>query len=87
MWSRPGHQPPHQTGPVPRLLRVLAEADSVGLWRAELALSREQLVLPLHGCGDDVEEDDRATHGLPENVLGSGGDTQRGGEVMQAEMN
>ncbi len=37
-----------------------------------------------------MEEDGRATHRLPENVLGSGGDTEserESGEVMQTEMN
>lgn len=77
--SRSGHHASHQTGPVPRLLRVLAKADSVGLGRAELALGRQQLVLPYHGCRDHMEEDDRATHRLPEKVLGSGGDTERMG--------
>lgn len=82
MWSRSGRQPPYQTGPFPRL-RVLAEADSVGLWRAELARGPQQLVLSLHGCGDHVEEDDCATHGLFENVLGSGGDTEKVREEVE----
>lgn len=77
LWSRSGRQPPHQAGPVPWLLRVLAKADSVGLGWAELTVGWQQLVLPLHGGRDHVEEDGRATHRLPENVLGSGGDTER----------
>lgn len=77
LWPRSWHHTPHKTGPVPRLLRVLTKADSVGLGRAELALGRKQLVLPLYVCGDHVEDDDWATHRLSENVLGSGGDTGR----------
>lgn len=86
--SRSGRQPPRHAGPVPWLLRVLAKADSVGLGRAELALGRQQLVLPLYGCRDHVEEDGLATHRLPENVLGSGGDTERewGGHADRNEL-
>lgn len=86
--STSGPLAPHQTGPVPRLLGVLAEAHPVGRGRAELARAGEQLVLPLQGRWDDVEEDDRPPHGLPENVLGSAeGKGERMLGVRLTEMN
>lgn len=86
--STSGPLAPHQTGPVPRLLGVLAEAHPVGRGRAELTRAGEQLVLPLQGRRDDVEEDDRAPHGLPENVLGSAeGKGERMLGVRLTEMN
>lgn len=85
--SRSGCGPSHQAGPLPRLLRHLAEVDSVGLGRADLALGRQQLVLALHGGGDDVEEDEGRAHGLPEDVLGPGGEAETSAEVRPTETN
>ena len=90
LWSSSGCHPPHKTGPVPRRLRILAKADSVGMGRAELALDKQHLVMSFKGRGDDMEEDSLATHRLLENVLGSGGDTEKvkeSSEVMQTEVN
>lgn len=78
--SRSGCQSSYQTGPVPHLLSVLAKADPVGLGWTELILGRQQVVVPLHGGGDHVEEDDRRAHGLSENILGSGSDAKRARE-------